>query len=752
MPRAGKGQSKGGYGRLTKAKRGTNDAKLAARRDQRAAAAAKAEARARRLAAQQAAAAATSPAPRSDHNRASPVTAPTYEPSRGELASHKRVAIIYKYELLDCPPESEWGKHGGTLRQIADHLDMPDPCDYRPIRETLLRHLGEDDVMKTRGGQGRKPILPHGQQLIAADCLQRGTGQEQAAHILTAWREGKGETALTRKPVRTAIKKLDGVRMRRGTTCTGSRDPDSAWATSRAAQSEQWRAEIETPEETAAACEPGPTMLVAHGNGTKRVKTLAKDPLSLLGQGHVIRPLGSTWPGQSKADKKLRWDCKLCGYVADFSYVNKDQEAAYIIECQGHYYPMRVDDVIKLLPPALRPADGGPSVHGRIPLEAVSWWDEKHKQLSLGSYPSKHEYRFPENASGEHQLREDGGELPARQPRVKAKYTGDGGRYGFGVMMKRNAEGELAGYKMQPFNYSDSWLCGPKKYWAREKAELARVADFTAHGWGEAGHGVSEATAELPGGRYQLRYPETWREELKHACSKTLGAKDSPTLKGYICVTDLMDHIVAESKRLFEDTKYADSFFVYHDALKQWWEPEAQAHLLKQHGIGSERQLCIRGDTNAAVAKHYLNRLVGDSPEFCPLDSNLFSDFEFAMRQNMAHTYWLPHDHPDKWLACTAKHVQRLMELTWAHDGAVRSERIVEDICRFPAALDAVIAAKGAKVEHLDNRTGRRKSKPYMPPRCAAADELLQARFERFDPTPVMADAHLPPKKRGRCA
>ena len=73
-----------------------------------------------------------------------------------------------------------------------------------------------------------------------------------------------------------------------------------------------------------------------------------------------------------------------------------------------------------------------------------------------------------------------------------------------------------------------------------------------------------------------------------------------------------------------------------------------------------------------------------------------------------------------------------------------------EDICRFPAALDAVIAAKGAKVEHLDNRTGRRESKPYVPPRCAAVEELLQARFERFDPTPVAADGHLPPKKRRR--
>ena len=174
MPRAGKGQSKGGHGRASHVKPGTNDAKLAAKRDQRAAAAAKAEARAQRLAAQQAPAAATSPAPRSHHKKASPVTEPTYEPGRGELAAHKRVAIIYKYELLECPPESEWGKHGGTLRQIADHLDMPDPCDYRPIIQTLLRHLSEDDVMKNRGGQGRKPKLLHGQQLIAADCLERG--------------------------------------------------------------------------------------------------------------------------------------------------------------------------------------------------------------------------------------------------------------------------------------------------------------------------------------------------------------------------------------------------------------------------------------------------------------------------------------------------------------------------------------------------------------------------------------------------
>ena len=37
----------------------------------------------------------------------------------------------------------------------------------------------------------------------------------------------------------------------------------------------------------------------------------------------------------------------------------------------------------------------------------------------------------------------EGGVLQAREPRKKAKYTGDGARYGFGVMMKRDKHGEL---------------------------------------------------------------------------------------------------------------------------------------------------------------------------------------------------------------------------------------------------------------------------------------------------------------------
>ena len=140
--------------------------------------------------------------------------APTYEPSKKTMDARRREAIVFKYELLGCPPESEWGKHGGTLRQIADFLKMPDPCDYRPIREVLQRNLAGEDIWYHRGGQERKSKSGRGEQLIAADCLRRGTGQEQAAHILSAWRESKGmtkeEAVVTRQIVRTAVGQLGG--------------------------------------------------------------------------------------------------------------------------------------------------------------------------------------------------------------------------------------------------------------------------------------------------------------------------------------------------------------------------------------------------------------------------------------------------------------------------------------------------------------------------------------------------------------
>jgi len=226
---------------------------------------------------------------------------------------------------------------------------------------------------------------------------------------------------------------------------------------------------------------------------------------------------------------------------------------------------------------------------------------------------------------------------------------------------------------------------------------------------------------------------DEWEEKLKAECAKTHDRLEAQT-----CVTDLMDHFVSECDRLFAGTPYADSYVIYHDALKQWWEKEPQEHLLEKHGIGPERQMCIKGGTNDEVAGHYVNKLVGDSPELMPLDSNLFSYYENAMKLNIAHTDILPHDHEEKFLIGTPADVQKTMLRTW--ELVPTSAQIVQDIMRFPIALDAIIAAKGAKVDWLDNRKGRRASRkrpaPHVPPSCPAAEEAQRAKFDRLDPMP----------------
>ena len=126
-----------------------------------------------------------------------------------------------------------------------------------------------------------------------------------------------------------------------------------------------------------------------------------------------------------------------------------------------------------------------------------------------------------------------------------------------------------------------------------------------------------------------------------------------------------------------------------------------------------------------------MGRLVGDTPELCPLDSNLFSDYEYAMAQNVAFTADLEHNYPEKFLLGTPAEVQDTMMRTWAM--CPTCERIVQDILRIPDALKDIIAAHCAKVPERDNRRGRRKTRKYVPPACPEAEARMEAKWRRLD-------------------
>ena len=106
--------------------------------------------------------------------------------------------------------------------------------------------------------------------------------------------------------------------------------------------------------------------------------------------------------------------------------------------------------------------------------------------------------------------------------------------------------------------------------------------------------------------------------------------------KKYCCVTELMDHVVTESRKIYADTTGANTFMIFHDDLSAWREPDAQEYLHTQWGM-RDRQIHSFGITNRG--RRYYRKLVGNSPELCRgLDAHGFSDLEAAIAYHASLT------------------------------------------------------------------------------------------------------------------
>jgi hypothetical protein len=350
-----------------------------------------------------------------------------------------------------------------------------------------------------------------------------------------------------------------------------------------------------------------------------------------------------------------------------------------------------------------------------IELAQVLWTDEKHSKCHLGC-ASKYEYQLPQGPGGKYRAVTDGGEYPERMPTTAVKFPKEA-RFCLGVM-KKLCKGKYVGFKTVPYEYTGKKMIGVAKFRKLWDNEILRVADLKGQ-WAQYS---AVKAARLEGGRYKLRWPGTWCEELRGVLGRGEGA--------VVCVTDEIDHMVAEGKRLFAGTPYARTWILQHDALSQFWEEGAQEYLASL-GFGPSRQICAQGDTN--VGTRYEGKLPGDTPELEPLDSNLFSDLEYGMKQHVAITSDLALGDPNKFSLGTPAEVSDTLRRTW--QVAPTPERIVQDIDRYPKAIDAIIAAKGAKVPELDNRRGRRATRAFQPhPGCGAAIKAREAKWALLDP------------------
>ena len=170
-------------------------------------------------------------------------------------------------------------------------------------------------------------------------------------------------------------------------------------------------------------------------------------------------------------------------------------------------------------------------------------------------------------------------------------------------------------------------------------------------------------------------------------------------------VTDLMEHSIRESEKATVSSSthlpFARTWVIYHDSLSSWWSKGAQDYMRRRRFDGRQ----VRGLSFTNEGNRYEDGLPGDTPEYMPLDSNLFSDLETAVRWNVAATLSLPPDDPRKFNLCTPINVWDAICRTWEY--APTNKRIVQDIERVFDAIDEVVENDGRAVD-FSIRRGRR--------------------------------------------
>ena len=319
------------------------------------------------------------------------------------------------------------------------------------------------------------------------------------------------------------------------------------------------------------------------------------------------------------------------------------------------------------VPPQYKDA---PAMH----LDAIVWWDEHHRKVILG-HVSKFENRVAMKDGVVTALAE-GGVLPAKMHNTVTKYAKEA-RGLFGVAVVNGV-----GMKAAPFTYTNRLVVGMKAYDGHVTVELARVRRLKGQ-WGAVGAGYAE------------RYPETWQDEVKKVVNKK-----------YCSIKELIDHMIRESKKLYTGTKYENTFLIFHDALSAYFEHDAQEYI-KSLKFENRLVRCY-GDTNSDI-KRYQNKLVGDTPEFCPLDAHLFSDYKRSVAMHCSLTSVYEHGDVQRFNFGTPDQVWSTLQRVW--EVSPTPDRVKEDILAIRGRIGKIIEFQGALCpdeEFRGLRNGRR--------------------------------------------
>ena len=105
---------------------------------------------------------------------------------------------------------------------------------------------------------------------------------------------------------------------------------------------------------------------------------------------------------------------------------------------------------------------------------------------------------------------------------------------------------------------------------------------------------------------YESRYREEWRVEIKK----------TKIVRSFECMSDLVLHVMEETKKAYKGTKYEDTYLFYHNALSQmtdnetieWMRAEGLLHRWIRPVLGLNDSITVGEKTS----DNYAGRPVGN--------------------------------------------------------------------------------------------------------------------------------------------
>ena len=144
---------------------------------------------------------------------------------------------------------------------------------------------------------------------------------------------------------------------------------------------------------------------------------------------------------------------------------------------------------------------------------------------------------------------------------------------------------------------------------------------------------------------YDARFgEENWMSAMKAACH----------MSPFVCITDMIEHIVTESAKGFEGNEHEDDWVFYHDALSLMTAAATIAFMNKKDYL-KRRVLPVNGLTKEKDLVKFAGRPVGNSPAFMPWECSLNNDIKLSCDSHIIFTNNLPYTYPKKFSMSTPK-------------------------------------------------------------------------------------------------